>query len=50
MPHKTGAELERRAQSDEPTLFPKLRIDLADFPRAHLFIQLEIVHLEDLLR
>lgn len=34
----------------EPTLFPKLQIYLADFPRSHLFIQLEIVHLEDLLR
>lgn len=34
----------------EPTLFPKLRIYLADFPRPHLFVQLEFLQLEDLLR
>jgi len=36
--------------SSEPTLFPKLRIYFADFPRPRLFIRLEFVQLEDLLR
>lgn len=35
---------------EEPTFFPKLQVYFADFPCPHLFIRLEIVHLEDLLR
>ena len=34
----------------EPILFPKLRIQFADFPYLHYCYQLEAVHLGDLLR
>lgn len=45
-----GRRTNLNTQSLEPTLIPKLRIHLAEFPYLHCSTGLEAAHLGDLMR